>query len=100
MQTSKVLREAEKQRRTTGAEELHILGLSAVIIDCGLDNDAWHGINVVLATDRLIVHEEVTWDVSGIESNETMQKAPDGIAPGSNGKAGMCAHTSTYNNIA
>jgi hypothetical protein len=30
-----------------------------------LDNDTWHGINIDIVTDKLIVDDEVCWDVSG-----------------------------------
>jgi hypothetical protein len=46
-------------------EEIKIVGLQSVHIDCDLNNDIWHGINIGIVTDKLIVDGEVCWNVSG-----------------------------------
>ncbi len=57
-------------------EEIKIVGLKSVHIDSDLDNEIWHGINVEIITDKLIVDgvtddgyvktsHGVCWDVSG-----------------------------------
>ncbi|XP_057366967.1 uncharacterized protein LOC130687829 [Daphnia carinata] len=50
-------------------QEIQIAGYSSVHIDCDLDNDIWHGINIGLVTDKLIVsaneNQKIVWDVSG-----------------------------------
>jgi hypothetical protein len=57
-------------------EEIKITGLNSVQIDCDLDNDTWHGINIGIVTDKLIVGgvnkdesaqtlRGVCWNVSG-----------------------------------
>ncbi len=56
-------------------EEIKINGLKSVHIDCDLDNEIWHGINIGIVTDKLIV-DDITdnnaqtstgfcWNVSG-----------------------------------
>jgi hypothetical protein len=56
-------------------EEIKIVGLKSVHIDCDLDNEIWHGINIGIVTDKLIV-DDITdnnaqtwtgfcWNVSG-----------------------------------
>jgi hypothetical protein len=62
-------------------EEIKIVGLKSVHIDCDLDNEIWHGINVGIVTDKLIVdgviNDESTeissgvcWDISGQNSED------------------------------
>jgi hypothetical protein len=46
-------------------EDIKIIGLQSVHIDCDLDNNNWHGINIGIVTDKLIVDNKVCWDVSG-----------------------------------
>lgn len=56
-------------------EEIKMVGLKSVHIDCDLDNEIWHGINIGIVTDKLIV-DDITdnnaqtwtgfcWNVSG-----------------------------------
>ena len=56
-------------------EEIKIVGLKSVHIDCDLDNEIWHGINIGIVTDKLIVDDTTDnnaqtwtgfcWNVSG-----------------------------------
>ena len=56
-------------------EEIKIIGLQSVHIDCDLDNGTWHGINIGIVTDKLIVEDVINenesvktlprWDLSG-----------------------------------
>ncbi len=57
-------------------EKIKIVGLTSVYIDCDLDNEIWHGINVDIVTDKLIVDDVtndeyteisggVLWNISG-----------------------------------
>jgi hypothetical protein len=46
-------------------EEIHIVGLQSVHIDCDIGNETWHGINIGIVTDNLIVDDNACWDVSG-----------------------------------
>ena len=51
--------------KTKNVQKVKIVALQSVHIDCNLDNDTWHGINIDIVTDKLIVDGEVCWDVSG-----------------------------------
>jgi hypothetical protein len=90
VQSSKIFREAERQKKNTSAEELHIIGLMLVIIDCDLESANWHGTNVVIVADHLVVHKDVCWDVSGLDIQDRFQKAPNGQGSGSHGSPGQC----------
>lgn len=59
---SKVLEEMKTER----IQEIRIVGLISVHVDCDLDNETWHGINVGLITDKIFVDRQVTWNVSGL----------------------------------
>jgi hypothetical protein len=59
---------AEMKVEQTGVQEMKIVGLNSVHIDCDLDNGTWHGINISITTDKLVVDGEVCWDVSGKSS--------------------------------
>jgi hypothetical protein len=88
VQSSKIFREAERQKKNTSAEELHIVGLTLVIIDCDLESANWHRTNVVIVADQLVVHKDVRWDVSGLDIQDRFQKAPNGQGSGSHGSPG------------
>ncbi|XP_035792439.1 uncharacterized protein LOC118466796 [Anopheles albimanus] len=45
--------------------EVHFVGTLVVHIDTDLNNEIWHGRNIVVCTRMVIVHGSVTWDVSG-----------------------------------
>jgi len=62
------------KREHPDVEEIKIVGLQSVHIDCDLDNETWHGINVAIVTDKLIVDDAISsesaptlhcWNVSG-----------------------------------
>lgn len=61
---SKVIDKMKDSRRSD-VQEIRIVGLSSVHVDCDLNNDIWHGINVGLDTDKIIVDGEVSWNLSG-----------------------------------
>ncbi|XP_059350778.1 uncharacterized protein LOC130693116 [Daphnia carinata] len=51
-------------------KEIQIVGQSSIHIDCDLQNEIWHGFNVGIVTDKLIVcaaqkDKNRMWDVSG-----------------------------------
>ena len=77
-------------KRETIAQEIQIVGLVSVHIDCDLEHEIWHGINVVVITDKLFVDvENVCWDVSGQNAaNFELETAPSGQHPGNDGMAG------------
>ena len=60
-------------------EEIQIVGLSSVHVDCDLEREDWHGINVSIVTDKLLIDKEVCWDVSGLDSPALLD---DSKAPG------------------
>ena len=70
-------------------KEVHIHGLNVVHIDVDLSIDKWHGINIVVVTDKIFVHKKITWDVSGMRG-ETKWNSPaaDGLEPGGDAKPG------------
>lgn len=48
------------------ADEVQIIGIASVHIDCHLENDTWHEKNIVIVTDKIfIVNANVEWNVSG-----------------------------------
>jgi hypothetical protein len=51
--------------KTKNVQKVKIVALQSVHIDCDLDNDTWHGINIDIVTDKLIVDGAVCWDISG-----------------------------------
>lgn len=92
---SSIKKQVLQLKRDTGAEEIHIVGLDSVHIDCDLEKDLWHGTNVVIVTNKLFVDvEDVCWDVSGQDAlTFETEVAPSGHHPGEDGKAGMGLHT-------
>ncbi|XP_046438421.1 uncharacterized protein LOC124189951 [Daphnia pulex] len=79
-------------------EEIKIVGLKSVHIDCDLNNETWHGINIGIVTEKLVVegttNEDYTdtstglcyWDVSGINAipNITFGETPQSGENGGN----------------
>lgn len=80
--------------RLTEVEEAHIIGLDSIHVDCDLENDVWHGMNVMVGTNKLFVVNNdgngIKWNVSGRndESESRLEKAKDGQLPGDDGVAG------------
>jgi len=71
----------EFKDKNPDVEEIKIVGLKSVHIDCDLDNEIWHGINLAIVTDKLIVDDVpnddsalhlrgVCWNVSGKHAEE------------------------------
>ncbi|XP_045033162.1 uncharacterized protein LOC116927028 isoform X2 [Daphnia magna] len=65
---SKELEKMKSKKRDVG--EIQIVGQTSVHIDCDLENEIWHGFNVGIVTDKLVVWaddkgENRIWDVSG-----------------------------------
>jgi hypothetical protein len=67
---------------------MQIIGLASVHVDCDLERDIWHGINVVVVTDKLFVDGNFRWDVSGRHCYAQLGTAPGGQLPGDDGLAG------------
>lgn len=65
---SQIIEEMNRFKAGHHLEEIKIVGLKSVHIDHDLDNTTWHGINVGIVTDKLIVDGKVCWDVSGSNS--------------------------------
>ncbi|XP_057365150.1 uncharacterized protein LOC130685885 [Daphnia carinata] len=81
---SKVIDKMEKLKKDdVGLQEIKIVGLKSVHIDCNLDNDIWHGTNLGLDTDKIIVDDEFSWNFSGQHNNE--QNAREPRQPGESG---------------
>jgi hypothetical protein len=60
-------------------KELRILCTGRVDIDCNLEKDLWHGKNIVIIADSVvIVQNNCEFDVSGIDGENFEQSAPNG----------------------
>ncbi|KAI9563421.1 hypothetical protein GHT06_010884 [Daphnia sinensis] len=69
--------------KSNNVQEIQIVGLVSLHVDCDLENEIWHGINVGVITDKIIVDCEVSWNVSG--QHMTHQKAEEPRQPGESG---------------
>jgi hypothetical protein len=68
---SKILQEMiDLKRQNSHVQEIKIVGLLSVHVDCDLESKDWHGMNVGVVTDKLYVDKEVHWDVSGQHGND------------------------------
>jgi hypothetical protein len=68
---SKILQEmTDLKIQNSNVQEIKIVGLLSVHVDCDLESKDWHGMNVGIVTDKLYVDKEVCWDVSGQHSND------------------------------
>jgi hypothetical protein len=68
---SKILQEmTDLKIQNSNVQEIKIVGLLSVHVDCDLESKDWHGMNVGIVTDKLYVDKEVLWDVSGQHSND------------------------------
>lgn len=79
------------EKLVSKSEEIQIVGLVSIYVDCDLENDIWHGTNLTIVTDKLFVTDKkrILWDVSGCNKNEPLLgKAEDGQLPGEDGAAG------------
>jgi hypothetical protein len=67
---SKILQEIiDLKSQNSNVQEIKIVGLLSVHVDCDLKSKDWHGMNVGIVTDKLYVDKEVRWDVSGQHDN-------------------------------
>lgn len=89
---SKVMEEINrlKQNPNEQVEELRFICYSALHVDCDLNRDVWHGTNITIVTDKLLVHGELRcWDVSGEDNTFIYSPVDDsGAEPGQDAKAG------------
>ncbi|EFX62449.1 hypothetical protein DAPPUDRAFT_229984, partial [Daphnia pulex] len=68
---SKILQELiDLKSQNSNVQEIKIVGLLSVHVDCDLESKDWHGMNVGIVTDKLYVDKEVRWDVSGQHGND------------------------------
>jgi hypothetical protein len=68
---SQIVREMiELKRQNSNVQEIKIVGLLSVHVDCDLESKDWHGMNVAIVTDKIYVDKEVNWDVSGQHGND------------------------------
>jgi hypothetical protein len=103
---SKIKNKMAKLKGESNAQEVQMIGLASVHVDCDLERDIWHGINVVVVTDKLFVDGEVRWDVSGQSVDDQLGTARDGQLLGDDGLAGkryyfsfFILHSKKYFNI-
>ncbi|KAI9560595.1 hypothetical protein GHT06_011544 [Daphnia sinensis] len=71
-------------------KEIQIVGQSSIHIDCDLKNEIWHGFNVGIVTDKLIVcaaenDKNRVWDVSGRHASIVKSRGDDQEAGESGG---------------
>jgi hypothetical protein len=71
---SKIIQEMLKLNRDHSndrVQEIQIVGLTSVHVDCDLESEDWHGINVGVVTHNLYVdRDNILWDVSGKNGND------------------------------
>jgi hypothetical protein len=93
---SEIKKQMTDLKEECNAQEVQMIGLASVHVDCDLDRDIWHGINVVVVTDKLFVDGNFCWDVSGQSSDDQLGTAPSGQQPGDDGLAGKRYYFSCY----
>jgi hypothetical protein len=75
--------------------ELRILCTGRIDIDCNLEKDRWHGKNIVIIADSVVIVQNCEFDVSGIDGENFEQSAPNGQnsscdgEPGKHGRPGQ-----------
>lgn len=71
---SRILEQLNRLKmKNTQVTELRIVCTVALHIDCDLDNEIWHGTNLVIATDHLYLADRLdryNWDVSGLDAQK------------------------------
>uniref|UniRef100_A0A914UYQ2 Chloroplast protein-transporting ATPase n=1 Tax=Plectus sambesii TaxID=2011161 RepID=A0A914UYQ2_9BILA len=75
-------------RQTKNVEEVRLLATFTLWIDSDLENDTWHGVNIVVLAGRVIVDKKCKWNLSGHDSVVTYSLARNGQEPGENGADG------------
>ena len=70
------------------AQEVQIVGLSSVRVDCDLEQENWHGINIGVVTEKIFVDRKVCWDVSGFDIIVQIRTAKSGGGISLDGQAG------------
>jgi hypothetical protein len=68
---SKIIREIiDLKSKNSHVQEIKIVGLLSVHVDCNFESKDWHGLNVGIVTNKLYVDKEVHWDISGQHGND------------------------------
>ncbi|WKY10334.1 hypothetical protein Q1695_002578 [Nippostrongylus brasiliensis] len=82
--------------------EVNLYAEYAIILDCNLENDVWHGINLSMVTNKMVICGECTIDLSGKSLPQTVRgEAKSGSEdgepgqPGSDGTAGESSGNAT-----
>lgn len=80
-------------------DEIRIVAVDMLEIDCDLPNAQWHGFNIVIMAANIHVVKACKWDVSGKSRQEIYKQAENGKRPGEDGKDGKdgCAGESSGN---
>ena len=71
------------------AQEVQIVGLSSVRVDCVLEQEKWHGVNISVVTGKLFIDNDACWDVSGNDNEVQLETADSGQQFDKDGKAGI-----------
>ena len=87
---SKVKGRMLEMKNNSDAQEIQIVGMACVRVDCHLEKTDWHGTNLVVVTDKIVVDKDSRWDLSG--NNVDIRFGADaasGRNPGEDGRAGV-----------
>lgn len=93
--TSIVLKDIESNVNFFEVEEVRFIKAGVIHIDADLQNAIWHGKNIVVVADTVIISslKPVVWDVSGKDAEDSVSAEPAGMAnngwglPGANGSS-------------
>jgi hypothetical protein len=85
---SKIKKRMAQLKGESNAQEVQIVGLASIHVDCNLEREIWHGINVVVVTDKLFIDGDFHWDVSGQNCYAQLGTAREGQLSGDDGLAG------------
>jgi hypothetical protein len=85
---SKIKKRMAQLKGESNAQEVQIVGLTSIHVDCDLEREIWHGINVVVVTDKLFIDGDFHWDVSGQNCYAQLGTAREGQLSGDDGLAG------------
>ena len=85
---SKIKKRMAQLKGESNAQEVQIVGLASIHVDCNLEREIWHGINVVVVTDKLFIDGDFHWDVSGQNCYAQLGTSREGQLSGDDGLAG------------
>ena len=72
----------DKFSENSEIEEVRFVGADILYIDANFKKEIWHGKNIAILTKAIIIHNEVTWNVSGKDNDHSYS---DNAGTGENG---------------